>query len=136
MFLSTRSSFSSDIQTCDSIIFMLRNELSGQSKGQLQTRQTLALQLPCVPSHLRPVWITVHPISITFTKTVFGTLLGCFGFGLVVTCITLDMKLQRMGPLECSYKNTRARAITAGGETTPQCKYRKWLSLLNLFDYR
>ena len=81
------TSFSSYIQTCDSTIFMLRNE-SGQSKGQLQTRQTLALQL-CIPSHLRPVWITVHPISITFTKAVFGTLLGCFGFGLVVTCITL-----------------------------------------------
>mmetsp|Transcript_32016 Transcript_32016/g.69077 ORF Transcript_32016/g.69077 Transcript_32016/m.69077 type:complete len:504 (-) Transcript_32016:562-2073(-) len=31
---------------------------------------------------LTPVWITVHPISITFAESVFGTLLGGFSFGL------------------------------------------------------
>lgn len=35
-----------------------------------------------VVSTVRPVWITVHPISITFTKSVFGTFLRRFSFGL------------------------------------------------------
>jgi len=36
-------------------------------------------------SDFTPVWITVHPISITFAESVFGTLLGGFSFGLALS---------------------------------------------------